>query len=325
LRIVRTAARPDDQAINAEVSFEGTRDGVIRTAEELRDVVRTLAPALFPGRYPSAADTTSGVLPETFPSHRVTITTARGIVRVLGRGWGHGTGMSQWGAHGLAQQGASYTDILGHYYAGTTVGSSPQPNVVRVGVGWSLPSATASGDFEIVDGAGRTLVRRALGTWGFSFNGADAVSIAPPRGYGLPLRVGIVNSPPAVEVGSSTFLTVALSRPARVQPLTSAPAPRERYPARVEEAGRQRIPWLAPLEPGRYRVVVRASTGAAIKRSKPVEILVRDPEQGVMVGPPLRPPPPGTTGAAGWLRIFAPVFLGLVTVAAFWVAAKIER
>ncbi|SFL84840.1 SpoIID/LytB domain-containing protein [Salibacterium qingdaonense] len=33
-----------------------------------------------------------------------------------GRGWGHGLGMSQWGAYNMAQQGMSYRDILTHYY-----------------------------------------------------------------------------------------------------------------------------------------------------------------------------------------------------------------
>jgi stage II sporulation protein D len=304
LKTVRTQARPEAEAINPAIAFEGTRGRMVRTAEELRDVVRTLAPSMFPGRYPSSADTMSGVLPETFPSHRITITTARGIVRVLGRGWGHGAGMSQWGAFGLAQQGASYSDILAHYYTGTTVGSATGPRVVRVGVGWSLSSASASGDFKIVDGAGRTLVRRALGTWGFRWTGSGAVAVDPPRGYGLPLRVGIVESPRTVEVGDSTFITVALSRPAKVQPVTSAPAPRERYPARIEEAGRRRIPWLAPLEPGRYRVVVRASTGATVKKSRPVDILVRAPEQPVIVGPPLEPPDPDEP-AGTWLPVAA--------------------
>ncbi len=35
-----------------------------------------------------------------------------------GRGFGHGVGMSQWGAQGMALTGASYQDILGHYYRG---------------------------------------------------------------------------------------------------------------------------------------------------------------------------------------------------------------
>ncbi|MGY4688899.1 SpoIID/LytB domain-containing protein [Salibacterium sp. K-3] len=33
-----------------------------------------------------------------------------------GSGWGHGLGMSQWGAYEMAQQGMSYRDILTHYY-----------------------------------------------------------------------------------------------------------------------------------------------------------------------------------------------------------------
>ncbi|MEB3274992.1 MAG: SpoIID/LytB domain-containing protein [Prochlorothrix sp.] len=35
---------------------------------------------------------------------------------VQGRGFGHGLGMSQWGAYGLANQGYNYQQILGHYY-----------------------------------------------------------------------------------------------------------------------------------------------------------------------------------------------------------------
>ena len=35
------------------------------------------------------------------------------------RGYGHGVGMSQWGARALAEQGADYAAILAHYYPGT--------------------------------------------------------------------------------------------------------------------------------------------------------------------------------------------------------------
>lgn len=35
-----------------------------------------------------------------------------------GRGFGHGVGLSQWGAHAMAGQGYDYREILGHYYAG---------------------------------------------------------------------------------------------------------------------------------------------------------------------------------------------------------------
>ena len=36
-------------------------------------------------------------------------------------GYGHGVGMSQWGANGMAQAGYNYVDILTHYYTGVEV------------------------------------------------------------------------------------------------------------------------------------------------------------------------------------------------------------
>jgi stage II sporulation protein D len=35
---------------------------------------------------------------------------------VKGRGFGHGLGLSQWGAYYLAKQGINYHQILAHYY-----------------------------------------------------------------------------------------------------------------------------------------------------------------------------------------------------------------
>jgi stage II sporulation protein D len=39
-----------------------------------------------------------------------------------GRGYGHGVGMSQWGAKGMAEQGFDYRRIIEHYYRGTRIG-----------------------------------------------------------------------------------------------------------------------------------------------------------------------------------------------------------
>ena len=38
---------------------------------------------------------------------------------VTGHGWGHGVGLSQWGAYGYARHGWKYRRILAHYYPGT--------------------------------------------------------------------------------------------------------------------------------------------------------------------------------------------------------------
>jgi stage II sporulation protein D len=51
---------------------------------------------------------------------------------VHGRGFGHGVGMSAYGAYGFALHGKSYRFILGHYYSGTTIGTLVAPRVVRV-------------------------------------------------------------------------------------------------------------------------------------------------------------------------------------------------
>jgi stage II sporulation protein D len=38
-----------------------------------------------------------------------------------GKGWGHGVGLCQVGAYGMALRGSKYQEILGHYYRGTRV------------------------------------------------------------------------------------------------------------------------------------------------------------------------------------------------------------
>ena len=46
---------------------------------------------------------------------------------VRGHGFGHGVGMSQYGAYGYAEHGKDYRFILGHYYRGTTLGDAAGP------------------------------------------------------------------------------------------------------------------------------------------------------------------------------------------------------
>jgi stage II sporulation protein D len=47
---------------------------------------------------------------------------ATGQFHFRGRGWGHGVGLSQWGAKALADQGWDFKRILSFYYPGTTLG-----------------------------------------------------------------------------------------------------------------------------------------------------------------------------------------------------------
>lgn len=80
-----------------------------------------------------------------------------GTVFVLdGGGWGHGVGMSQWGAEGYARHGFGYRQILAHYYPHTTLdvrGSTAvrvllRENQSRVRIASSAP-------YLVVDAKGR--------------------------------------------------------------------------------------------------------------------------------------------------------------------------
>jgi stage II sporulation protein D len=57
--------------------------------------------------------------------------TAEAAVRhvVRGAGFGHGIGMSQYGAYGYALEGSTYAGILEHYYTGTTLAQAPSQPV----------------------------------------------------------------------------------------------------------------------------------------------------------------------------------------------------
>jgi stage II sporulation protein D len=45
----------------------------------------------------------------------------KGGFELVGRGFGHGVGLCQWGARGLASRGRGYRDILEHYFPGAEV------------------------------------------------------------------------------------------------------------------------------------------------------------------------------------------------------------
>jgi hypothetical protein len=47
---------------------------------------------------------------------------ADGVFAVDGHGWGHGRGMSQWGAQGAASLGRTADEIVAAYYPGTARG-----------------------------------------------------------------------------------------------------------------------------------------------------------------------------------------------------------
>ena len=59
-------------------------------------------------------------------SLKVEVVPAEGGWRFTGEGWGHGVGMCQFGANGMARRGAGFREILARYYPGTELaGGTP--------------------------------------------------------------------------------------------------------------------------------------------------------------------------------------------------------
>jgi stage II sporulation protein D len=99
--------------------------------------------------------------------------------RLLGHGFGHGVGLSQWGSYGYAEHGASYRKIVTHYFQHTDIEEFRSSKHVRVLL------ATASGNVSF-SGAKRAcgVDLRPKSTYEASRNGSK-VRLERPTGKRL--------------------------------------------------------------------------------------------------------------------------------------------
>jgi stage II sporulation protein D len=142
-----------------EFRFENT---VLLASPLTRMPVRVLSIALVSALLavgPAAAlPSRSGDLPPVCASGCVAAATGTGPLFLFsGHGWGHGVGMSQYGAWGLALHGFSYQQILQHYYPGTTIAAAPT-DIVRVLLadGRKTLKISCSVPYTVTDGNGVT-------------------------------------------------------------------------------------------------------------------------------------------------------------------------
>jgi SpoIID/LytB domain protein len=131
-----------------------------------------------------------------------------GTWAVEGRGWGHGIGMSQWGAQGAALQGLSTTAILDFYYPGTTDVDIGQDYPLRVRLlslaGGSAQLAPSSGSLVLTDlstgaattlpAGGRVVVARSGGLFRATVGGG-AVQIAGSAAFAGPMQLSGAQTP----------------------------------------------------------------------------------------------------------------------------------
>src|SRR6266700_3597166 len=84
-----------------------------------------------------------------------TATTGTATFVVTGHGWGHGVGMSQYGAYGYAQKGIGYAKIVLHYFPGTELGAAPVSKVrVLLTSGVATLPVGSDSDFRVRDATG---------------------------------------------------------------------------------------------------------------------------------------------------------------------------
>jgi peptidoglycan hydrolase-like amidase len=83
-----------------------------------------------------------------------------------GHGWGHGVGMSQYGAYGYAQHGWTYSKILAHYYPGTKLGTTATTSIrVLLADKQKTVKISSTVPFTVTDGSG---ARHTLAAGAFS-------------------------------------------------------------------------------------------------------------------------------------------------------------
>jgi SpoIID/LytB domain protein len=112
-----------------------------------------------------------------------------GSVRFCGHGWGHGVGLGQWGAKGMALAGLTYRFIDQHFYSGATWASLDTANVpIHVAVLWGTATyrVVPSGPAQLIAG---TRVTNVAAGQSLSFSAAGGVQKIVPTSAATRLTV----------------------------------------------------------------------------------------------------------------------------------------
>lgn len=106
-----------------------------------------------------------------------------------GKGFGHGVGMSQYGARGAARLGCTATDILTTYYTGVTVEQRAMPDTIRVGLVPNAPTNAPDTHDYLPDRLSRLrFTNTSSSPVPWRFDGAD---IPPQQPAGATWRVDL--------------------------------------------------------------------------------------------------------------------------------------
>jgi SpoIID/LytB domain protein len=271
-------------ASGGAIAFEGAGHASL-SKDDLRDVLNEQASCRAPDRYPTT-EPDGYQLPQTVPSDWYRAAQEGRNLVLVGRGWGHGVGMVQWGAFGKARRGLAYDDILAAYYGGL------RPQVMEV-----------PGTFRVLVAEGLRQIT-IVPPEGAAVDGAPA----PPWTIAAGARLRLRHSPapvPLLETSAFHPEPTATSG----QPYRSAMVLSDDANVRLEflqeqqvagstatvplEEGRARVaPAIPELAPGRYEVRAVADNGVDVVSTGAVPVRV------IAAAPSPAPPSPTTTRPA---------------------------
>jgi hypothetical protein len=279
--VVPTGIRRDGDAI--VLSFDAPDDGSpgSATAVPVGD---------FRDRINAAIQPPPAGLPKAVPSVRFDVIAIDGGAVLQGRGWGHGIGMSQWGAYGKAARGMRAPDILAAYYAGvrpTTLPPSEVPQRIKVAVDIDRPfvdllNTAPGGRFRITAGDGTVLAHAATGQWRIAPVSPNRIRVVPPPDQAGSIGVEhVITSPADPKPGQRITLTVRLPDDALVT-VTAAPPTTDTATALAEPkllaAGKVTLRLPPAQAPGTYQVAIATDRGGGRVTTTSVPVQVADPQ-----------------------------------------------
>lgn len=218
---IRFVKHPDGSAKPNEVVITGSSGETTVRAATFSRVVSREAKKRWPDEFPPANPALPGArLPDAVPSSNMSFRIEGDAVVIDGSGWGHGVGMSQYGALGMAEEGIAAEEILKHFYRDTSVEKIAEPDQVRVGISTGAEKIVVQGsdEFRIESFDGKVIVERALGKYTVEPKARGSVSIRLPEGSDSDLvlsDLALSRSSVTQEV-NELALTYAVSRPAVV-------------------------------------------------------------------------------------------------------------
>lgn len=236
----------------------------------------------------SAADFTrrvNGALPPApgrdvlLPSDRFTVTLNATTATFTGGGFGHGIGMSQYGALGKANRGLSAADILAFYYGGLRPSLLPITSVppsVRVDLADGLSSATVTGRFRLVDEHDNVLITVGDGPWRTEPAPGGRVRVILPDAYHSQFGLAPVTVEPAVVLpGAKVAVHFNLPVPGLASVSATPPgAASVTTDLGITTPGAHRVDLPPATSAGTYTLRIAAAAGAGRQADSVLEISV---------------------------------------------------